>query len=259
MKYSVFFIFTYILPLSLIISLFCLHGLPNITQIFMSFVNIFILTGTAMSATLHRYFSHNSYKTSRLFQFILSIFSTLAYQGGPIWWASKHRRHHKHCDDPYDPHSVVQTNFFYAFIGWTMMEYEQHIDIQFVEKLMKYPELLIVDKYWYLFPWTIWVVSYIYTGMYNTCVFFIAPMIGCRLVTLLFNVEYHTPNRNSVPGKCLALDTARFLGDCVGESAHARHHTHPAEIVRQSLGPPYFDIPYYMYLMPLQLLGLIWI
>lgn len=258
MTYSLFFIFTYILPISLIVNLFYVHGLPSILQIFTSFALIVLLTGTAMSSTLHRYFSHSAYKTSRAFQLVLAIFSTFAYQGGPIWWASKHRRHHKHCDDPNDPHSVVQSNFFYAFVGWTMMKSEQHINTEFVGKFMTYPELVLVDKFWYIFPWSGWAISLLYLGYYNTCVLFIAPMLGCRLITLLFNVEYHTPNRNSIPGKCLALDTARFLGDCVGESGHAIHHIHPSEIVRQSLGPPYFDIPYYLYLKPLLLLGLIW-
>ncbi len=258
MPYSLFFIFTYIFPISLLSNVIYLYGLPTISQFFTSFWLIFVLTGTAMSATLHRYFSHSSYKTSRSFQFILALFSTLAYQGGPIWWASKHRRHHKHCDNPHDPHSVVQSNFFYAFVGWTMMKKEQVIDHEFVSKFMSYPELVLVNKFWYILPWTIWIVSYIYNGLYNTCVIFIAPMLGCRLVTLLFNVEYHTPDRNSTLGKCLALDTARFLGDCVGESGHARHHIHPSEIVRPSLGPPYFDLPYYLYLKPLLLIGLIW-
>ena len=258
MQYSTFFIFTYIFPITLLFSLFCVYGLPSILQVFTSFALIMVLTGTAMSATLHRYFSHSAYKTSRLFQCVLGLFSTLAYQGGPIWWASKHRRHHKHCDDPYDPHSVVQTNFFYSFVGWTIMKKEQPIDTEFVQKFMTFPELVLIDRFWYMIPWTIWTISYMYIGSYTTCVLFVAPMLGCRFITLLFNVEYHTPNRHSIPGKCLALDTARFLGDCVGESGHARHHIHPSELARPSLGIPYFDLPYYIYLKPLIYTGLIW-
>jgi len=39
-------------------------------------------------------------------------------QNGPIWWASIHRRHHKHSDEVGDLHSPVQRGFWYAHIGW---------------------------------------------------------------------------------------------------------------------------------------------
>ena len=35
--------------------------------------------------------------------------------GGPIWWGSTHRVHHKHCDDDRDPHSPIKTSPAQAF------------------------------------------------------------------------------------------------------------------------------------------------
>ena len=59
----------------------------------MFFVRKFGITGG-----FHRYFSHRSYKTSRVFQFILAFIGGAAAQKGALWWAAHHRHHHKHSD-----------------------------------------------------------------------------------------------------------------------------------------------------------------
>ena len=71
-----------------------------------------------MSVCLHRYFSHKGFHVHRFTQFIMGIMSCLALQGPPIWWASKHRRHHKHCDTIKDPHSPIAFSKLYAWVGW---------------------------------------------------------------------------------------------------------------------------------------------
>ena len=60
-----------------------------------------------ISAGYHRYFSHRSYKTSRVFQFALAWLGCSAMQKGPLWWTAHHREHHRHTDTPEDPHSPV--------------------------------------------------------------------------------------------------------------------------------------------------------
>ena len=48
----------------------------------------------------HRYFAHRSYKTSRVFQFVLAWLGCSALQKGPLWWAAHHREHHRYSDTP---------------------------------------------------------------------------------------------------------------------------------------------------------------
>src|SRR5690348_1671321 len=64
-----------------------------ITMIMLCYFRVFAITGF-----YHRYFSHRAYKTNRFFQFIFAIIGATAMQGGPIWWASHHRRHHANAD-----------------------------------------------------------------------------------------------------------------------------------------------------------------
>jgi len=90
--------------------------------------------GTAAPALVmnHRYFSHSAFKVSRPMRVVCGIIACLGLQYGPVWWSSKHRRHHKKCDLAGDPHSWQQTCFWYAWFGWTMAREEQRIDTEYL-------------------------------------------------------------------------------------------------------------------------------
>ena len=47
----------------------------------------------AVTAGYHRYFSHRSYKTSRVGQFVLAFLAQTSAQRGALWWAAIHRHH----------------------------------------------------------------------------------------------------------------------------------------------------------------------
>lgn len=95
--------------------------------------------------TLHRYFGHNCFETSRIFQFVLAAFSTLSFQRGPLWWAGVHRGHHVHCDLEEDPHSPHQDGFIYAHIGWLTRPKSFKIPFQNVTEHLQCPELILVE------------------------------------------------------------------------------------------------------------------
>ena len=58
----------------------------------------------ALTGGYHRYFSHNSYKTSRVFQFLLAFTGGMSAQLGALWWAAHHRHHHLYSDTEKDIH-----------------------------------------------------------------------------------------------------------------------------------------------------------
>src|SRR5262249_57034139 len=68
--------------------------------VFLYALRVFTLTGW-----YHRYFSHRSFKTFRIVQFIFAVIGCSAVQRGPLWWAAHHRHHHTHSDHPEDLHS----------------------------------------------------------------------------------------------------------------------------------------------------------
>src|SRR6187397_1672706 len=46
-----------------------------------------------VSIAYHRYFSHRTFKTSRVFQFVMAVVANTTAQKGVLWWAGHHRRH----------------------------------------------------------------------------------------------------------------------------------------------------------------------
>jgi stearoyl-CoA desaturase (delta-9 desaturase) len=75
-----------------------------------------------ITAGYHRYFSHRSYKTGRIFQFFMALLGTLAVQKGVLWWAAHHRAHHKHSDTPEDIHSPRLKGFWWSHFGWILVD-----------------------------------------------------------------------------------------------------------------------------------------
>lgn len=254
---SIFFASTYIFPILAIADSIRRDGSPSARQVATSGAIGFALIGGPMSCCLHRFFAHSAFSTSRKFRFVLAVISSFAYQGGPLWWASKHRRHHKLCDAPGDPHSPAQLGFWRAFLGWTLDPAERHVDYDYVKHIAGYWELEMLEYIWWIFPLAAYRIIRAAYGPTAAAAYVAAPLLVCRLVTLLFNVEFHKHRIEMSAATCRALDTARFLGDLVGESAHAHHHIHPKALLRPSLGPPYIDVPYYIFILPLLQLGLI--
>src|SRR5713101_2621321 len=54
-------------------------------------VSLYYLRMTFLTIGYHRYFSHRTFSTNRVFQFFLALGGTLCVQKGPLWWAAHHR------------------------------------------------------------------------------------------------------------------------------------------------------------------------
>lgn len=105
-------------------------------------VRVFALTGG-----YHRYFSHKTYKTSRVFQFILAWLGASAAQCGPLWWASHHRHHHLHADTDKDIHSPKASGFFWAHMGWLMCRKYAQVMHGNIKDFAAFPELRFIDRF----------------------------------------------------------------------------------------------------------------
>jgi stearoyl-CoA desaturase (delta-9 desaturase) len=233
----------YIFPFALIAHKFPYGGdngqiIPGLAQWILFMPTVAFLIGVPMSVCLHRYFSHAAFSTSRPMQALIGVVACMAYQGGPLWWSAKHGRHHHYCDQPNDPHSVVQHGFSYAFVGWTVnpVNYVER-DVNYNNPSLLVPELIFLDKY-YLLP-----VALLFTILeqqFGVDRAFIAwsmllPMLVCRLVTWLFNVQFHPAHD---PRRCASVDNDRFLAVLVGESEHATHHRCPNKSKRNQRDVP---------------------
>ena len=210
-----------------------------------------VFIGIPMSICLHRYFSHQAFATSRAMQCVLAVVSTLAFQGGPLLWAVLHTRHHKNCDQKDDPHSILQDGFWYSFLGWTMNPINYEIDMTTLSSAVSTPETRFVQKIHVVFP-TLLCLSVHHSVGYTSMLWSVLiPMLLCRLITYLFNLEFHPVNADAK--HCKSIDDTRILAKIVGESCHDDHHKNPRRCRR-----PDWDLAHCATISWMQPLGLVW-
>jgi stearoyl-CoA desaturase (delta-9 desaturase) len=116
----------------------------------------------AVSAGYHRYFSHRSYKTNRIFQFILAFIGCTSNQKGPLWWAAHHRYHHSHADRETDIHSPGQHGFWWAHCLWIFSLQYRKADQRLVSTFTNYPELRLLDRFYLVPPITSAVLLFVF-------------------------------------------------------------------------------------------------
>ena len=114
-------------------------------------VALYLLRMFGVAAGYHRYFSHRTFKTSRVGQFILAWIAQSTCQKGVLWWAAHHRTHHKYSDRRGDIHSPVVDGFWYAHFGWLSNNADE-TDFSKIRDLIKYPEIVFIDRFWYIPP-----------------------------------------------------------------------------------------------------------
>jgi stearoyl-CoA desaturase (delta-9 desaturase) len=91
------------------------------------FVGMYLLSGLGITVGYHRLFTHRSFETYRVVQFVLAALGSMAVQGPLLRWVAMHRRHHQHSDQPGDPHSPhlqapgivgLMRGLWHAHVGW---------------------------------------------------------------------------------------------------------------------------------------------
>jgi stearoyl-CoA desaturase (delta-9 desaturase) len=90
-------------------------------------LGMYFITAVGVTVGFHRLFTHRSFETNRVIQFILVVLGSMAFQGPLMTWVAVHRRHHQHSDRELDPHSphaygsgvwAMLKGLWHAHIGW---------------------------------------------------------------------------------------------------------------------------------------------
>ena len=108
---------------------------------------LYLVRMFAITAFYHRYFSHRSFKTSRVVQFLGALVGVASIQRGPLWWAAHHRAHHRHADTEDDLHSPVQEGFLQSHMGWIFEGRNFRTRSELVRDLARFPELRFLDRF----------------------------------------------------------------------------------------------------------------
>lgn len=230
------------------------------------FVRMFFVTGF-----YHRYFSHKTFKTSRVFQFIMAFMAETSLQKGVLWWGAHHRVHHRTSDTPKDPHSMKIYGFFYSHLGWILGPDYKETDYEGISDFAKYPELRWINKN-YLIPPLVLALGVMALGGYVnggsvsmmfTSAGFSSLFIGFFLSTVLLyhgtfsiNSIMHKLGRKRYESGDESRNSAILALITLGEGWHNNHHYYESS-TRQGFFWWEIDITYYL-LKGLSFVGIVW-
>jgi stearoyl-CoA desaturase (delta-9 desaturase) len=108
----------------------------------------YVIRAFGVTAGYHRLLAHASFRANRVAQVLLSTFGALATQGGPLWWVSHHRNHHRYTETPKDIHSPMQRGFWYSHIGWMMDPLCFEGSQTNIKELTRFGELKVLQRFY---------------------------------------------------------------------------------------------------------------
>ena len=236
-----------------------LVAIPFVEFTWWSVLAIFVVTriaGLGITVGLHRYFSHRSFKTSRVLQFLLAVAGCTALQKGPLWWAIHHRLHHRHSDRPNDPHSPVMDGFWYGHMGWLFSRDLMNPDPALVKDLTKYPELVWLDCMWMLPGLLLAAACYAVLGMNGLIYGFCLSVVFTFQMTFAVNSIGHLwgPQRFATGEGSRNNVLLGYLA--MGDGWHNNHHRAPSS-ARHGFAWYELDVAY-QFIKVLRRLGLAW-
>ena len=217
------------------------------------------LRAIGLTLTYHRYFAHRAFKMGRVTQFVWSWIAASAMQKGPLWWAGHHVTHHKFADREGDPHSPIISGFYHAHLGWFLNDV-RHDKLPptnpVIRDFGKYPEIRLLDEYYWVPPALLALGMYLYGGMQWLAWGFLLPTMTLAHATFAINTINHlygSRRFDTVDESRNNVFTAFFAA---GEGWHNNHHRYQ-RAARNGFYWWEFDPTYYA-IWTMQKVGLAW-
>jgi len=234
---------------------------------------MYIFTALGITVGFHRLFTHRSFETNGVVQFILAALGSMAVQGSVIKWVAIHRRHHQMSDTPDDPHSPIHSGrgvlgmmrgFWHAHIGWAFKPDPADLT-RYVKDLRQNAAIRVASA---MFP--VWIIvgllipavlGGLLTGTWTGALLGLLWGGPVRIflvhhVTWSVNSVCHMWGRRPYPQTDHSRNNFLFGLLAMGEGWHNNHHAFPTS-ARHGLRWWQFDISYYVIRL-LGFFGLAW-
>jgi stearoyl-CoA desaturase (delta-9 desaturase) len=178
----------------------------------------------AITAGYHRYFAHRSFKTSRVFAFILAFVGASSMQKGPLWWAGHHRHHHRHSDREEDLHSPRRDGFWWAHVGWILSSRYDETPESLIKDFASVPELRWLNR-WHLVPGVLLAAVLFVLGGWPVFVWgFLVSTVLTWHATFAINSLTHVFGRRRYRTTDTSRNSALLALLTLGEGWHNNHH-----------------------------------
>jgi len=217
---------------------------------------LYVLRIFAIGAGYHRYFAHRAFSTSRVCQFALAFLAQTSAQRGILWWASKHRRHHRYSDTAGDVHSPVQRGFLYAHLGWIFAPRNDAADYAAVRDLARYRELMWLDRHPYLPAALLASATWLIAGLPGLAIGFCWSTVAVWHATFCVNSLAHVVGQQRYVTGDQSRNNWLLALLTMGEGWHNNHHAYQTS-ARQGFRWWEYDPTFYV-LRVLSWLGIVW-
>jgi stearoyl-CoA desaturase (Delta-9 desaturase) len=217
---------------------------------------VYYVLMAAVTIGYHRYFSHRSFKTSRVFQFMLAFACTMSAQKGVLWWAANHRHHHKFSDKEDDIHSPTRRGFWWSHVGWILVHDYSATRTELVRDWMKFPELRWLNRYHLLPVFGLGGAMYLAGGLTALYWGWVVATVMLWHGTFTVNSLAHVWGRRRYQTTDTSRNNFWLALITLGEGWHNNHHFYQLS-ARQGFFWWEVDGSYYV-LKLWQALGLVW-
>jgi stearoyl-CoA desaturase (delta-9 desaturase) len=179
----------------------------------------------------HRLLTHRGYKVPKWLEYFLTIWGTMALEGGPISWVATHRIHHQYSDKLGDPHTP-RDGAWWAHIGWMMFGEATHSDPhkmgKYAPDMARDPFHFWLTKYHYL-PLVVLGLILLATGGWDLVLWgvFLRVTLGLH-ATWLVNSATHLWGGRRFETRDMSRNNWWVAMLTFGEGWHNNHHAHPA-------------------------------
>lgn len=203
-------------------------GAPSLGIVLTTLI-LFILTGLAITAGYHRYFSHRSFKTNPIVETILLFFGTLAIQGSALRWSFEHRIHHAYVDSDKDPYSIKR-GFWYAHFLW-LFDPPAEIDKKLVRDLYQNKRVMFQYRHYGLLAILSNAIVILLAGYFFHSYLAAFLFVGLLRMGMLHHFTWfinslaHTWGSQTFSREHTAADNYVISMVTFGEGYHNYHHT----------------------------------
>jgi len=217
--------------------------------------SLYLLSAVGLGIGLHRYFAHRSFQTSRGFQFVLCLLSSIAF-GDPVWFAGKHRLHNKHSDTVRDVHSPAQGFWFCWFASIFNDGYTDKDILEKARDLTAYPELMWIHRHYYVPPFVVAAGAFLVGGYSMFAIGYCLSLLFALHLASAVNYCCHKGKNRRYNTQDRSTNNVVVAVLTFGEGWHNNHHHYPSTA---RAGFFWWELDGFYYVLKiLSWLGLVW-
>ncbi|MBW8481629.1 acyl-CoA desaturase [Actinomadura parmotrematis] len=204
----------------------------------------YLISAGGITVGYHRYFTHGSFKANRALKIFMAVAGSMAMEGPVITWVADHRRHHKHSDKEFDPHSPWRFGDDWKALakglGWAHYGWLFHSDVtskqRFAKDLLNDRDLVVLHRWFpglvalsFLLPTALGgLLTWSWQGALTAL--FWAGLVRITLVhhvTWSINSICHTFGKEEFQVRDRSRNVWWLAIPSLGESWHNLHHSDP--------------------------------